>query len=141
MINKTMKKHTNTKKYTRAALIDWKHSIKKSQKQCYVTGSTENLEIHHLSKPFSEMFKEAHKTLGIQYHEDVKDYAESDLDALTDLVVDMHKDVTALVLNKDIHKALHNQYGLNFTMDQVNKFKAEYQNNNKKGGRYNGKVQ
>ena len=140
MINKTMKKHTNTKKYTRAALIDWKHSIKKSQKQCYVTGSTESLEIHHLSKPFSEMFKEAHKTLGIQYHEDVKDYAESDLDALTDLVVDMHKDVTALVLNKDIHKALHNQYGLNFTMDQVNKFKAEYQNNNKKGGKYNGKI-
>lgn len=123
-----MKQHPNTKKHMRRQLIDWKHSVKKTQKQCYVSGSTENLEVHHLSKPFSEMFNEAHTILEIQYHKDTRDYAESDLKALTDLVVSMHKDVTALVLESKIHKALHDTYGLNFTMDQVEEFKAAYTN-------------
>lgn len=134
-----MKQHPNTKKHMRRQLIDWKHSVKKSQKQCYVTGSTEDLEIHHANHSFSDIFHEAHEKLGLEYHKDTADYNEADLQALIDEVVKMHEDVIPVVLTQKIHLALHQRYGSHVDMDQINEFKEEYISNNKtinnKGGR------
>lgn len=123
---KYMRKHKDTKRYTRAALIDWKHSVKNAQKQCYVTGSTDNLEIHHAGKNFSEIFKAAHNKLNIKYHSEVKDYNKADLEALVDEVVNMHDSVIPVVLNSKIHKQLHDIYGEHVNMDQINEFKKNY---------------
>lgn len=124
--NKKMAGHTKTKKYTRAALIDWKNSIKQTQTRCYITGSTENLEIHHAGKSFSEIFKDAHKKLNLTYHSQVKDYDESDMEALVDEIVKMHDDVIPVVLNSDIHLLLHQEYGEHVNMEQIEQFKDTY---------------
>lgn len=125
-----MKPHPITKKHLRRQLIDWKHSVKQTQTKCYVTGSTDELEIHHANKSFSDIFNEAHEKLGLEYHKEIKDYDKADLQALIDEVVDMHKDVVPVVLHKDIHKQLHKQYGEHVNMDQIENFKSNY-----KGGR------
>ena len=118
--------HTNTKKYERCELIPWKKKIKKAQQCCYVSGLKTNLEVHHLNKPFSEIFKEAHENLNLEYHEQTEDYKPEDLEALTNEVLRLHEEVTALVLESKIHSNLHKQYGLNFTMNQVEEFKLHY---------------
>lgn len=122
--------HKNTKKYTRYELLDWKHEVKKTQNTCYVSGSKEELEIHHLSRPFSEIFQEALHNLNLPYHKDTEDYTQEELDALSGEVLRLHESVIALALRKDIHKDLHKIYGLNFTMDQVEEYKKSF-----KGGR------
>ena len=121
-----MKPHSNTKKEVRRSLISWKHAVKKTQTKCYITGSTEKLEIHHANKSFSEIFNEAHEILNIEYHKEVKDYDEADFQALIDEVVNAHKDVVPVVLTQEVHSAIHKKYGTHVSMDQIEEFKAEY---------------
>ncbi len=124
----TMKQHPNTKKQIRRSLINWKHSVKKVQSRCYVSNSDLDLEIHHAGKNFSDIFHEAHKNLNLEYHKDTKSYNEADLNALIDEVVRLHKDVVPVVLNHDIHLALHQKYGSHVSLDQIEAFKAAYIN-------------
>lgn len=126
-----MKQHPKTKKQIRRSLIDWKRSVKETQTKCYITGSEQDLEIHHANHSFADIFKEAHNNLNLEYHEDTKDYSEADFQALVDEVVRLHEDVIPVVLTHDIHLKLHKTYGSHVNMDQINEFKTTYQNNNK----------
>ncbi len=122
-----------TQKLVRKSLKDWKRSVKETQKQCYVSGSQQDLEIHHAEKAFGDILRASHEALGLEYHKDSADYNEADLEALIEAVIEAHKDVVPVVLNKDIHAELHKQYGKHVNMNQINEFKVQYiKNNNKK---------
>ena len=50
-----------------------------------------------------------------------------DLAMLKNEVFRQHEQyVQAITLNEDIHKQLHNKYGKNVSMSQLEEFKAEY---------------
>ena len=118
--------HRDTKKYERYELIGWKKDIKQTQQCCYVSKRTDQLEVHHADVSFSEIFNEAHKVLGLTYHNDTKDYAPEDLKALTDKVLELHNKAIGIVLTHDIHKQLHQRYGTHVDMNQIEEFKTNY---------------
>lgn len=119
--------HRDTKKYERYELIGWKKAAKKAADYtCYISGRKDQLEVHHANASFSEIFQEAHKILGLTYHNDTKDYAPEDLKALTDKVLELHNKAIAVVLHKDVHKSLHQKYGTNVSMNQIEEFKTNY---------------
>ena len=120
-----------TQKLIRKSLISWKHSVKQTQKQCYISGKQQDLEIHHAEHSFGDILRASHEALGLTYYPDTANYSKADLEALIDAVVEAHKDVVPVVLNKDIHAALHKQYGKHVNMKEIEEFKKQYIKNKK----------
>lgn len=112
------------RKICRGSLEEWKNN---SIKRCVITGSEENIEIHH-SKSFQIILYEAINELEINLDE-----AEVyDLLKIQKLVVEKHKAVEPIPLTHSLHKELHRIYGHFVTTEETDEFienkKKEIQN-------------
>lgn len=117
-------------KYLRKQLKNAGWTNKKTK--CYVSGRTNNLEMHHSGKAFGDIVMDAHKKLGIKFKGYMTNYSILDLALLKDEVLKQHKQyVQAITLNEDIHHELHYKYGKNVSMAQLEAFKAEYNSRKK----------
>ena len=97
---------------------------------CYISGRRYCLQSHHSGKSFGDIVRDAHKKLNIEYKKYMTNYDIVDLAMLKNEVFRQHEQyVQAITLNEDIHKQLHNKYGKNVSMSQLEEFKAEYNKN------------
>lgn len=118
-----MNKKIRTTNYIRTKLIDWKHKELKSKGNvCALTGSKENLDLHHLQS-FSDILNQAHKNLGLERHRYIHDYKPIDLHRLTKEVQRLHKGIPTIILEHSIHTQLHDIYGPHVSMEQIEEFK------------------
>ena len=102
----------------------------KKSKRCYVTGSAKNLEMHHDGVSFSKIVRDSFKALGIKYSgEYTENYSTTDLILLKNEVIRRHNlYARAVKLASDVHLELHRIYGSDVSHEQLEEFKAGYNN-------------
>lgn len=119
-------KYKTTQKVMRKAVRQWRNEQIALHPYCHVTGSTELLEVHHAGHSFSQIFRQAHKNLDLEFHKYIFEYTDEDVKALRSEIIRLHNEVVAVVLNHDIHLSLHQIYGLEVNMDQIEEFKNNF---------------
>ena len=108
-----------------------KSSWYKKSKRCYITGSTEKLELHHDGMSFSQIVNDSFKALGIKYSgENTENYSTTDLILLKNEVIRRHNlYAKPITMTADVHLELHKIYGTNVSHEQLEEYCKEYQNN------------
>ena len=118
-------KYKVTTKYMRKATKQWRSEQIAKTPYCYVTGSTDLLEVHHTIS-FSQIFRQAHKNLDLEFHKYIFEYSEEDAKALKQEIIRLHDEVEAVVLTHNIHLELHQMYGTDVNMEQIEEFKKNF---------------
>ena len=140
--------NTNTRKYLRQASEDWARSvIKNSGHTCFITGKKQKngngifLTAHHVGRTWNSIVREAHKNLSLKYHEKTTEYGSGELSALLEEIARLHRGIEGICLTKEVHDALHRNYGKNATMDDVREMKRNYRkmNHQNRNGVYKAK--
>lgn len=119
-------KYKTSVRVMRKALRQWRNSIIESNPQCYVSGIQDQLEVHHAGYSFSEIFRQAHKNLDLEYKKYIFEYSDKDARRLREEIIRLHESVDAIVLNHSIHCELHTIYGTEVTRQQIDLYKKNY---------------
>ena len=119
-------KYKATTKYMRKATKQWRSEQIAKTPYCYVTGSADLLEVHHSGMSFSQIFRQAHKNLDLEYHKYIFEYSDEDAKALKAEILRLHEGCEAVVLTHDIHLSLHQMYGSDVSMEQIEEFKKNF---------------
>jgi len=111
----------------RHCIGEWKRiAMKEHDGKCFILGTKDNLVLHHVT-PFNEIVNEAVLNLKLDRLESANQYSENDIKQLKRMVIDLHKNVEGVPLNKNIHIEFHNQYGYHgATKEQLIEFKNSY---------------
>lgn len=109
-------------------IAEWKKaSFRGSNKKCVVTKRVNDLEIHHLNKPFKAIVKEALEELNLEQKWKVSDYTQEELLLIQLKVKDLHKKHGyGVVMHKRIHNLLHKEYGMQPTKEEFYEFKRNF---------------
>ena len=128
----------NTITYLRYnATYEWKsEALKKADYKCELSNkkscAKNPLVVHHLTKSFDEIVRDAHRQLNLDYHKTIDNYKEDDLKALVELIKNIHKEVGALVLTDHLHAKIHSLFGSNPDPEEVKAYKKEFRRKNYK---------
>lgn len=118
--------------YLRGSIKEWKfQSLKKYNFKCIITNTNDgDIEIHHLSRGYTEILEETLSSLGISLRAEIKDYSEEELNLIEDKFIQLHNHYGfGLPLKQSIHDAFHIEYGFgNNTYTQFSKFASEHYN-------------
>ncbi|WP_194190311.1 hypothetical protein [Clostridium chrysemydis] len=108
----------------------WKKaSFRASNKKCAVTRRVNDLEIHHLHKPFIAIVRESLEELGLEEKWKVHEYSQEELLLIQLKVKDLHKKYgPGVVMHKRIHSLLHKEYGMQPTKEEFYEFKRNFLN-------------
>ena len=113
--------------HLRAKLYNWRYASKKAHKNvCYVSGTKENVIVHHLI-PFSKLRDYVFDKLNMPYKLP-EDYTEEEMDLIMDMLIEYHELLLGIPLNKTIHKEFHSIYGVNAQITDLLDFKIDYRN-------------
>ena len=140
-IKSTMNKKTTV--YLRyQATSEWRASaLKKANYKCEISGKKScgknPLVVHHLTKSFDEIVRDAHKQLNIDFHKTIDDYNKDDLKALIELIKEIHKEVEAIVLTDQLHTKIHTLFGSNPRPEEVKSYKKTFRRKQYKDKNYN----
>lgn len=106
-----------------------RESLEKYDFKCALTGATRDLHVHHLTKNFSRIVKEASENLNVELKRCVGDYEEDEILKLKREVVRLHKRYgLGVPLHRDIHILFHNVYGRrDNNKSQFIEFQKDYQ--------------
>ncbi len=119
-------KYKETTRVMRKAVKRWRDEQIALNPYCYVTGSTDLLEVHHSGLSFSQIFKMAHNNLDLEFHKYIFEYSEDESKALKSEIIRLHDEVEAVVLTHDIHLELHQIHGTDVNMEQIEEFKKNF---------------
>ena len=119
-------RYKETTKVMRKAVKRWRDEQIALHPYCYVTGSTDSLEVHHSGLSFSQIFKMAHKNLDLEYKKYIFDYTYDESTALKNEIIRLHDEVEAVVLTHNIHLELHQLHGTDVNMEQIEEFKKNF---------------
>lgn len=119
-------RYKETTKVMRKAAKKWRDDEIAAHPYCYISGSTELLEVHHAGMSFSEIFRQAHTNLSLEYHKYIFDYTREESAALRDEIIRLHNECEAVVLTHDIHLELHQMYGSEVNMEKIEQFKKNF---------------
>lgn len=111
-------------KYLRQRLKKWKEdSFEKYGYSCYASGNKEDLEIHHLNKPFYQIVDEAIVLTNVEIGNNISSIPPEKLEKLTKYVIDLHyKYGLGIPLNRKLHKEIHNKYGNDVSKEEFQEF-------------------
>lgn len=100
--------------------------LKKSNYKCFLTKSSDNLEVHH-KKSFTDLYLETILELNLPLHDNMSKYSKENIKDMNALFIEKHNDDILVVLNKDIHILFHKLYGYkNTTKEQFDNFVKQY---------------
>lgn len=117
---------TELRKYLRGLTYKWKQqSLKDYGNKCFVTGFSENLEVHH-AKSFKNVFEEVVKELGLKDIKKSFEYEQKELDMICECFVKKHDEVIGVPLNQEVHQLFHKIYGNDVIPNDLPEFKARY---------------
>lgn len=116
------------KLYIRSHLKEWKYqSLQKHAFKCAVSGESNNLEVHHLVKPFISIFKESLKICNLKECQSVGEYSQKQLNYLLEECNKLHfRYGLGVPLTTEIHNKFHSIYGTLTTEKDFNDFKKGY---------------
>lgn len=121
---------TTLKKELRSSkeVMEWKiQHFKDSNYKCDITGTSKDLEVHHLNYSFYDILKDALNNLGLETKPHLEDYDIEESFALRAEVKKLHEQAQGVVLNSKIHSLFHKTYGYyNNTIEQYSEFKEKY---------------
>ena len=115
-------KYKATTKYMRKVIKKWRDEQIAKTPCCYVSGKVEQLEVHHTTS-FNQIFRQAHKNLNLQYHKYIFEYSYEEFKVLKAEILRLHEGCEAVVLTHDIHLELHQMYGSDVSMEQIEEYK------------------
>lgn len=109
-------------------LLEWKRDcLEAADYKCDITGRTDFLEIHHLYN-FSNILQDVLQFLDLPLYNKVSEYTEKDRELIKIELLKRHPLSLGVVLNQEVHKKFHKEYGLfNNTPEQYKEFKEKYQ--------------
>jgi hypothetical protein len=120
--------------YLRNKIYQWKQdTFIKYDYKCAITGSQENLIIHHLNG-FDKILQETMKELNLPLHMEISEYTDIELKSIENKCLELHyKYGLGVCLCEEEHKKFHSIFGYgNNTYMQYIKFKEirskEFQN-------------
>lgn len=121
---------TDLRKACREHLIPWvKESFIHYNGRCYITGKTNNLDLHHFYN-FKNILEETLMELNLDIYSKIYEYTQDELNLIHKTVLENHfKYGYGIPLRKDIHILFHKIYGYkNNSMSQLEEFKNDYLN-------------
>lgn len=124
---------TTITNWTRGRINSWVvDSLKHSEYKCEITGTTENLEVHH-HYPFHKILKETLSELNIDVFYDISKYSEIELDSIKELILKKHYEYgLGKVITEKLHTEFHREFGkIDFTPEDYEKFKLNLLSNNR----------
>lgn len=103
--------HQETIDYFRHALLSWKRAcLKAADYKCDITGTSDDLIIHHLSN-FSDILKNTLTELNIPYYNKISDFSEKERNLVVDELLKKHPLELGVVLDREVHNEFHKIYG------------------------------
>lgn len=95
--------------------------------QCYLTGRSDELEVHHTTS-FKTLYLKTLSELDIPEKESILDYESEEIKRMDDFFIDLHSpEKSLIVLNKDTHTEFHKTYGYqNNTLEEFDDFSSNY---------------
>lgn len=145
--NKVQKKYYNQKKYNpnkmgsicpnalisvylRSFIVEWKEvSLAECNYRCVITGSKDNLEIHHFCRRYHKLIEEAHINLGIENKIMTAHYQLTELALLKEELLRLHfKYGLGVVIDGDLHEQYHKEYHNNINAETFKEFYKKIKN-------------
>ena len=114
----------------RNAINPWKFDIFNNSPFCDITGSTKDLEVHHININYSDLVKEAIKNVNFNLKGIYRaSYSYEEIAELKQEILRLHYEkAQGVVLTKEIHQEFHSIYGKeNNTIEQYLEFKERKQ--------------
>lgn len=95
------------------AINPWKFNILNNSPFCDISGSTKDLEVHHVNINYSDLVKEAIKNVNFNLKgTHISSYSYEDIVKLKQEILRLHYEkAQGVVLNKKIHQEFHSIYG------------------------------
>ena len=134
----TPKDLNNTYNYLRKSTKPWKESCKRKHNgKCVVTGTKDNLQVHHLQKSFMDMVDEALELASLDYRPKINQYDDSERQRLTDACKEVHSRYDGVPVCVKFHKKFHERYGIRgYTEEDFRKFCKLYRQKYRESRRY-----
>lgn len=112
--------------YLRQQLNDWREvCLAKYGNRCIISGSNQNLHVHHVHEPFGLIRDRIFDQSGIKY-KPFSEYSKEELEFLSYRVVQAHQEIEGVPLRKDLHNLLHNLFGNSPSKGNLNELKNRY---------------
>lgn len=121
---KTMKNELGVNAYFRQALHEWKEaSLEECNHKCVISGSKDQLEVHHINKTFNEIVAKAYKNLGKQFRFRRDEYYLGELDEIAEEVVRLHFIYgLGVAVTRPLHRKYHREYDNNINPKTFHEF-------------------
>lgn len=110
--------------YLRSKIWEWKSETLESR-ICWVSGSTENLQIHH-TYPYYKIRDEAVELAGLALRKTIGEYDVTELARLVKEFRTIHEKYQGVLLNADVHALFHSVYRFDVSMADLYEFKGRY---------------
>lgn len=108
--------------YLRGCIGEWRDKVMKEYNgSCVITGSTEDVEVHHVT-PFYKIRDEMFRETGILVKEKVSEYSEEELREMSDYMKKAHEEVMGVPIKRNLHKYFHRSYGHDTDLFDLIKF-------------------
>ena len=116
--------------YLRNFITEWKEaSLAECGNRCIITGSKDNLQIHHLSKRYKDLVIEAHENLKIENKIVTARYTLIELALLKDELLKLHfKYGLGVAINGDLHEQYHKENKDNINAESFREFYKKIKN-------------
>lgn len=110
--------------YLRNFITEWREaSLADCGNRCVITDTKDNLNVHHLSKRYKDLVKEAHENLGITNKVLTAKYPLTELPLLKEELLRLHfKYGLGVAINGDLHTIYHEEYRNNITAESFREF-------------------
>lgn len=118
---------TEINAYLRKCLSEWKlDSLKEFNFECFVTGTKKDLHVHHATSSFVEIRNKIFNETGIKILQTIGEYTEKELSILKEKIIEYHKNIIGVPLNKEVHFLFHQIYKNNYSFNDLLEFKENY---------------
>jgi len=88
----------------------WRNNIiKKYNGKCFISGETYD-EVHHITS-FLACMVDTLNELGLDRRKYIADYSEEELDNITNIFIEKHKNIDAILLTQKLHYEFHYIFG------------------------------
>lgn len=110
---------TSLTRWARGRIDEWrKDSLKFHNYKCMISGSSENLIIHHIY-PFHLILKETLKELDLPVKVTISEYTEDELISIKDLMLKKHYDYgIGACLTEELHNQFHSKYSRHYFTEE-----------------------
>lgn len=115
------------RRYVTTTLLEHK------DKKCIISGTKDNLTVHHLNIGFRELLEEAYEAAGLKYNHVLTGLSIEDRETIKSHLIKLHEEKAQYVtLSISLHKKYHELNQRNISPEQFEVFKRWCKKNKKR---------